>query len=245
MLIYLYDGSFTGLLTAIYEAYYRGERPEQILSQEESKQGNLFARYVEVPTDPAKADRVSLAVEQKISPKALRQIYYTYLSEIPEAGTWIYRYLDLGWQVGKKLNLHLHDERVRRILEISRKVGQEKHRMLGFVRFRQIQDRLYYAPIEPDYNILVLIAPHFSRRFADQNWIIHDLKRRWAAVFNQKQWFLTEADFPPLKTTAQEAQYQRLWQEYFDSIAIQARTNLELQRRFLPRRYWKHLIEKI
>lgn len=244
MLIYLYDGSFAGLLTAIHEAYYRRERPEQILPG--PGEGNLFARYVEIATDQAKADKVYTAVEQKISGKALRQAFYAFLSELPQVGTWIYHYWDLGWKVGKKLNLHLHDPRVSRILELSRKVSGEKHRMLGLLRFRQLNHDLYYAPMEPDYNILALVAPHFSRRMADQNWIIHDLKRGLAAVYNKEQWFLTElSQIPPLETPAEEARWQKLWQEYFDSIAIASRTNLALQRRFLPRRYWKHLIEKI
>jgi hypothetical protein len=34
---------------------------------------------------------------------------------------------------------------------------------LGLIRFKRLEDDLYYAQIEPDNNIVGLLAPHFSR----------------------------------------------------------------------------------
>ena len=45
MLYYIYDGSFEGLLTAIYEAYYRRQHPDEILSIEDIQE-NLLIEYV-------------------------------------------------------------------------------------------------------------------------------------------------------------------------------------------------------
>ena len=43
MIHYIYDGSFEGILTAIYHAYYNKEIPEQILS-EDDLQESLMVR---------------------------------------------------------------------------------------------------------------------------------------------------------------------------------------------------------
>ncbi|WP_028306403.1 hypothetical protein [Desulfitibacter alkalitolerans] len=33
MIVYIYDGTFSGLLTAVYEAFYQKEKPGQILKE--------------------------------------------------------------------------------------------------------------------------------------------------------------------------------------------------------------------
>jgi probable DNA metabolism protein len=78
---------------------------------------------------------------------------------------------------------------------------------------------------------------------ADQDWIIHDQKRQMAAIYNQQEWKLTPLNKTELEFAAREQNYQDLWKEFFDSIAIENRKNSRLQRQNMPKRYWKHLIE--
>jgi hypothetical protein len=40
-----------------------------------------------------------------------------------------------------------------------------------------------------------------------------------------------------------EQYYQKLWQQYFDTIAIESRCNPRLQARFVPYRYRHDLVE--
>ena len=40
--------------------------------------------------------------------------------------------------------------------------------MLAFVRFELLQDEVYFAKIEPDFNVLPLFRKHFKERYADQ-----------------------------------------------------------------------------
>ncbi|AEF93672.1 hypothetical protein Desca_0792 [Desulfotomaculum nigrificans CO-1-SRB] len=244
MVIYIYDGSFEGLLTAIYEAYYRREQPEHLLARREFMP-DLFSQPVYIDTDHIKSEKVFLSIENKISSAALRHVFYAFLSETEAVGTMIYNYLQLGWQVGSEVDRHLADDRVSKIHQLSQKVSRERHRMLGLIRFRQLAGGIYYAPIEPDYNVTALVAPHFVRRLADQNWIIHDLKRGLAALYNQREWIMTEMDFTrSLVYEQKEHDYQQLWRQYFDSAAVPGRINPKLQRKYMPVRYWRHLIEK-
>lgn len=244
MLTYVYDGSFEGLLTAIYEAYYRRKEPSAIMS-EQGLQQDLLMRYVHIETDPAKSDRVYTSIWCNISTTALKNVYHTFLSEDPEAGTMIYRYLRLGWKMGSRVDLHLSDETVFKIMDINRRLEFEVHRLMGFVRFRQVEGGIYYSAISPDNNVVELLAPHFAERLSDQQWIIHDVKRKLAALYNRKTWIMSEftaGDIPA--DTAEETQYARLWKQFFKTLAIPSHTNPKLQRQLMPRRYWEHLVEK-
>lgn len=244
MLYYLYDGSFEGLLTAIYEAYYRREKPDYIVFQAEYQQ-DLFSQGFTIDTDYEKADKVYRSIEEKISYDSLSNVFYVSLSDLKGIGTLIYHYLQLGWKLGPSINSHLSQDPVRSILQIRQKVAAERHRMLGLIRFQKLHNGVYYAAIEPDHNIVGLLAPHFTRRLADQNWMIHDLKRAVAAIYNQKEWVITNLNAPVnLLYEEQEKIYQQLWQQYYASISIENRKNARLQRQYMPQRYWKHLIEK-
>ncbi|MBC9783049.1 TIGR03915 family putative DNA repair protein [Heliobacterium chlorum] len=244
MIHYIYDGSFDGLLTAIYEAYYRRQVPDDIRAEGWGEE-NLFAEQVPIETDLEKAEKVFAAIEGKISPDAGHHAAYAFLSEIDGMEQAIYQYVKLGFSMGPKVDAYLTDDRVLKVHRMSHKVRTERHRMLGLLRFRLLQGNIYYAPMEPDHNIVSLIAPHFTERLSDQNWIIHDCKRGLAALYNRQEWILTELESDGAVAEVQaEAVYQQLWRDYYHSIAITGRTNRKLQRRCMPVRYWKYLIEK-
>ena len=40
------------------------------------------------------------------------------------------------------------------------------------------------ANCDPDFNVLPLIRKHFLKRYADQQWIIYDLKRDYGLYYN-------------------------------------------------------------
>lgn len=244
MIVYIYDDSFEGLLTAVHEAYYLKDKPDRIVSTDKYQQ-DLLAQSIIIETDPIKADKVYNSIIEKISKTALKYAYYVYISEIDEAATSVLDYLRLGWKLGPVVDQHLLEPRVMKVHKISQKVSRERHRLLGLVRFQQIGE-IYYSQIEPDYNVVGLIASHFAERMADQAWMIHDIKRNLAAVYNKKEWYLIEAskeELPPIEE--RETLYEDLWRTYYKHISIPERVNPKLQKRCMPVRYWKHLTEKI
>lgn len=244
MLYYIYDGSFDGLLTCIYEAYYRKEIPEKIVSKEDY-QGNLLSREIHIDTNDEKAKRVYDSIKNKISKQSLENVFYTYLAEIPDLEIWIYKYLKLGWKIGRSIDLNLTDDRVLKIHKTRLSVDRERHRMLGLIRFRLLDENIYYAPFEPQFNIVGLIAPHFAQRLSDQNWIIHDVKRGIGAVYNKEEWIIRDIDLKKdMEYGDEEIRYQKLWKEYFKSIAIKNRINPRLQKSNMPMKYWRYLVEK-
>lgn len=241
---YIYDGSFDGLLTAIYEAYYRGEKPNSILAKQDVQE-NLFVENIFIPTDVEKAQKVYNSIGTKISNTALSNVFYCFLSDLEDAGTLIFEYLQFGWKIGKDIDKYIADDRVLKIHKLKQKVTFEGHRMLGLVRFSQLSGDIYYAAIEPQYQIVGILASHFSKRLSDQHWIIHDVQRGMGAFYDKKDWVMKEIDMNPIQTiNEEEIEVQRLWREYYKSIAIKNRINPRLQRRNMPARYWKYLVEK-
>lgn len=245
MICYIYDGSFEGLLTAIYEAYYRKDNPEEFIKNDEFFP-TLLTKPVHIHTNNEKADRVYNAIKDKISNEALKYIFYVFLSDLKNSSTLIYKYVRLGFKVGKDTDMHLYNEIVLSVHKITKNVINEYHRMLGFVRFKIINGDFYYAPIEPDHNILELITPHFVKRFITHKFIIHDRKRRAASIYDGRSWCIIELSInegEELLKFSKDVLYENLWKEYFKSASIEHRKNSKLQKRNMPERYRKFMPE--
>ena len=112
---------------------------------------------------------------------------------------------------------------------------------------------MYYAIVQPDYNVLPLILSHFKNRYADQRWLIYDAMRKYGIYYDLQQVTEVQIDFSTdmqNKTALaaiydeKENLYQTLWQQYFSSVNIKARKNTKLHIQHMPKRYWKYLIEK-
>jgi probable DNA metabolism protein len=130
-------------------------------------------------------------------------------------------------------------------------VEREKHRMEAFVRFQLTRDNLFYAIVQPDFNVLPLIQSHFKSRYADQRWMIYDIQRKYGIYYDLAEVTEVQIMFSDLKTTdpasiydEKETMYQELWKQYFSSVNIKARKNTKLHIQHMPKRYWKHLTEK-
>ena len=127
-------------------------------------------------------------------------------------------------------------------------------RINQFVRFQETVEGSYYASFAPLYDVLPLSLPHFRDRFADQQWIIYDLKRNYGFLHDLKT--VSRIVFDELKVNPQNGQlhhslladdeklFQQLWKQYYKSICIQERKNPKVHRQHLPRRFWKFLPEK-
>lgn len=160
------------------------------------------------------------------------------------------RYLRLLLATGGRAAENWTDETVRRIHKLGGRIGYEIHRLHGFVRFQRLPDGLYYARVTPDHPILPLLAPHFTARFADQRWLIHDLRRNAGVYYDGAHWhFLPEVAFPTAPEHALaacdplEELCQAIWREYHGTIAISERTNPRLQKQRMPVRYWGNMTE--
>lgn len=243
MIYYVYDSTFDGLLTCIYEAYYRHESPDDIVPMERVDD-NFLIQNVYIPTDKEKATKVYKSIEEKITLESLRRVFYAYLSELPKSGAVILNYLRIGYKLGKNVDNNLENDAVLAIDKICLKVTKEKHLMLGLLRFKMLANGILYSTIEPDYNIIGILAPHFAKRMSNENWVIHDIKRNIAVFYNKKEWIIGEVDLEDdIIVHEDEEDYEEMWKSYYKHMAIQSRKNLKLKKNYMPMRYWKHLVE--
>ncbi|ASK30596.1 DNA metabolism protein [Chryseobacterium sp. T16E-39] len=247
----LYDGSFDGLLTAVFEVFEYRYKDVEIISKGRFHQENIFAEIHDVITQGDKAERVFNKLEQNIGKSGINQLLKVYLSEDPGSEQIILSAIRQSIQLPQEnILLNYADPDILKVSKICKSVDRETHRMTAFVRFEKMQDDVFFAKIDPDFNVLPLIRKHFKDRYQDQKWMIYDLRRHYGILYD-----LENCDFfyPDEKLNLEqyqqkfhdeETQYQKLWQRYFTKTNIVERKNLKLHIQHVPRRYWKYLTEK-
>jgi probable DNA metabolism protein len=245
MAVYVYDGTFEGLLTAVAMSLERNEETQDILRILPS-QCALFHQVVNVETNHGSTAELFDAVAPALSAHARRDAYHAFLGGTPGIEMLVCRYLQFGRKEGRSLDRLLSHDLVLPVRKLAQKVRSEAHRMKGFVRFRQVSEGFFYASLEPDHDILPLIAPHFADRFSDQNWIIHDLHREKGLIYNSvlNNWVITGLGLRVNPEFSEnELYFTDLWKRYFDRISVEQRKNPRLQGQMLPKKYRKHLLE--
>lgn len=246
MLVYRYDGSFEGFLCAVADCLAMGEGQPEFMRGGNSQAVGLFTGEIhEVATVRDAAVALRKRFVEAASQEAFATARYAFHSQKIGIELLVWRYLFLGLQVGKRLCVMLAEEPVHSVNRIARHVSHEAHKFKGFVRFQEVEAGFLYARIEPEADIIPIIAPHFVERVGDRPWMIHDLRRNQAAIFDQKSWRLVrDVELTAEPTlTATEHDYAALWQRYFQRHAIAERHNPKLQQQHVPLRYRKHLTE--
>ena len=251
-MIYLIDGSLESLLCAVFEWFER--KPGKVLIRLESQhQPDAFTEVFHVPNDAKKADRVWTGLNKKLAKGWLRRFYCTFLSETPEAYANLFEFACYIFSSSNGAESNYGNAHVLAIAQTARKVEREKHRMEAFIRFQHTTDGMFYCGIDPDFNVLPLIMRHFKNRYADQQWIIYDLKRHYGLFYDLEKVEEIRMDEVARKTlhkpaenmlSEKEALYATLWKDYFKSTNIVARKNTKLHVQHVPKRYWKYLTEK-
>lgn len=243
-----YDGSFEGFLTAVFEVYeYKFQDPLICVRP----RPQLFAPVHLVHTSPAKADRVLKKLRNSLSAPLCRKIYEAHLSEEDGLASLLLRFIRSGLKSGPDACNDFSNETVLRVHQAVKKVHRERHRMEAFVRFKQSADGLYFAEVAPDFDVLPLISQHFKMRYADQSWLIYDVKRAYGIMYDLHEVRIVEkaattrhGEAPGIPLHEDEIKFQDLWRRYFNSVNIAERKNMALHVRHMPVRYWPFLTEK-
>ena len=273
--IYVYDGTFDGFLTVVFDIYASKCIPLQILRVHRWQPG-LFdnvevssstsvrvkttdraenAPTQHVTTDNTKSERVWKGFVTRAKKQASRMFYLAFMSEIPDVEMTLYAYLEKLFADNTcTYHKNLLDEHSYKIYQTARKVSFEIHRFQGFVRFQETTDGLLFAAIEPDHDIVALLAPFFARRYGNQQWVIYDSKRDKGVYYKKpemheitlsdKQFDSMTGEIAQTAKSENEDLYRSLWKAYYKAINIPERKNTRLMLRLLPRRYWKYLPEK-
>lgn len=249
MTILVYDSSWAGFLTAIFESYERKISDLRICAEVHHQQSLLDTSII-ISTNEQKAKRVWIALQKKLSSNSLQEVYRCFLSELPAIETCLLDFIRLAMTVDGAEKAYSNAS-VLKISQVAKMVYREKHRMEAFVRFQLTSDGIYYAAINPDFNVIPILGSHFEKRYADQKWLIYDLRRKYGIFYNlekveeiELEMSKPDADAKQSIFSEDEALYQTLWKDYFKNVNISERKNTKLHVRHVPKRYWKYLIEK-
>ena len=249
--IFVCEDSLDGILTGVYEAWDSRLGHESVRLQTEAEGTlELFCQYRPVRRDLEKAEKVLRTVRRRMGEKAREAVCYAAACTDERKADAIYRLIVLGLSMadGTKAVDCLQNPAVLLVEKLRYKAWHEAERMLGFLRFEELENGVLYARMEPPYAVLPLIAPHFADRLYQENWIIHDLRRGQAAVHRAGGgWFLTEAEalsaLEKESRSGTEKEFQKLWQAFCSSIAIEERRNPRCQQNLLPLRFRPYMTE--
>ena len=252
MNIYTYDNTFEGFLSCVFECYSRKVFPDEIRSRV-GEQAQFFNDKFDVQTNTAKSDRVWKGIQNKLSAKNKQLPFYAFLSEEQGIEMKIFRVIQRLFSEQTNIETDFGDPDVLYLTQVSQKVKREAMRIMQFTRFQYTKDGMYFCGIEPRYDVIPLVVNHFQSRFADQKWLLYDLKRNYGILYENnkiEEVKISQRNFSSVTgqvndNILQEGEefYQKTWLSYFKHINIKERKNLKLQRQNMPRRFWKYMTE--
>lgn len=146
MNIWIYDKTFEGFLTLVFESYELKTFPDQILGEKESE-SFIFNGNHKVICDDAKAKRVWDGLTRKISVQSCQMIYKVFLSELKDIELLILRYIKEIFASKMNVELNFRNKYVLEMFDICKKVEREAHRIPMFVRFQKTAEEIYYASL--------------------------------------------------------------------------------------------------
>jgi probable DNA metabolism protein len=252
MTVFHYDKTFEGLLSAVFDAYSRKTFPDRLLSEHDIEPLFTQESHTVISSDE-KSGRVWKSLQQKLPKKACNMLMYVWLSELEGTDGLLFRYIRKTIDHAHSIALNFGDADVLEVEKIARKVGHEAMYIKQFIRFQKAADDIFFAPIRPIYNALPLAIRHFTDRFADQQWVIYDLRRQYGYYYDQHETreitFVDEdlalrEKLDESLMAADEQLFQDLWKGYFKALTIKERINPRLQRQHMPVRFWRYLTEK-
>ena len=241
--IYIYDGGFISFIALVVELFKNKIIPDDIKLYN-SYDKSLFDTEIFIKVDNEK-ENIKL-IKTKLSKQALYGIYNVFLSNNKNKEMIIYKFLINYFKYGNKVFNMRRIDSVNELINISKYVRGEAHKLKGFLRFKKMKNNFYYAEVSPTNNVIGILSLHFSRRLKEDNWIIKDTEREIYAIYDKKNiYYLTSEEVIELNLdiTEDEEFFEDLWKTFHKTIGIKERENRRCQQNFMPKRYWKNMLE--
>lgn len=240
MTYYITDGTADCFYTAVFDAY---KDKDCVITSETDVQIGLGCEMKEVRAVPEKAGRVRRRLAS-YDGRALNDVGLILRSCDPLKEQTAFVYIRLTITHGGAVRGMQANPRVLQATDTIRKVTNELHKLKGFLRFMENGDGVLYAPCSPDNDVIDLLAKHFAERLGARSFVIHDVKRKTAALCDGKQIVMTRVGDAQIYLSESEIYFTELWKQYYKSVNIAARPHEKQMKGYMPVRYWKFLPEK-
>lgn len=237
----LYDGSFEGFLTLIYDVYYESLHVSSIVKK--MPETLVFERFYEVFSDEKKAQKVFEAIHKHFTKEQQRTIFHTLLCDTRAYEMALLEYIRIGFKDPKALR-NITNPNLFYIHNLEKELLCLVHKMYGFTRFEELDDGTLYAKIETKFNIVPFLGEHFCKRLGDIPFIIHDVLRSLVFIKNDDlREIRTIASFETPTYSSDEEKFKTLWKSFFKAVAVKERFNSKLQQSWVPLLYRTYMSE--
>ena len=240
-MILVYDGTFEGFLSLVYEVYYKKLKPTKIYKTLPNE--ILFEEILEINSSKESGIKVLNAIKTKFPKEILEKILNIFMCDSKEFEMALLEYIVIGFKDSKQL-YNINNSCVFYLNNLEKELFRVTHKLTGFIRFEELEDKTLYAKIESKFNIVYFLGRHFLKRFNNQNFIIHDINRKLAFVKIENDFSIQEiAYFDEPIYSSNEQKFQKLWKSFFSGVTINERTNLKLQTQMVPLLYRTYMSE--
>ncbi len=184
MIIFVYDHSFDGLLTMIYESFLFQKRPDQIIPVKRYT-GELFGTVYHINTSAGKADTVWEEIKKRTGTAQADQYYYAFLSHEENIEMALFNVLAEVLDMEMNIPARLRSNK-KMISRMAGKVEDEVKKVIRLTKWHQTTEHILFNSIAPYFNILSVAANYFYKNSPDQRWILYDRSRDFGYYFNFK-----------------------------------------------------------
>ncbi len=239
---FLYEDTFLSLLNLIDYLVKNKIKPENIKNTKYTP--TLLDNIIKLEIE--EKESIIKRVFDSIGAYPFRLMYLVFLSTEENKELILYYFYLNALKYKEKILYHRNLKCVDKTIKIANYVSHESHKYKGFVRFRELENHVLYAQIEPVNDILVLITPHFRKRLKNEYWIIKDVKRKILGIYDKEKVYFVSEEYFSLKNTLEsksEIEFSELWKTFYKTIGIKERKNDRCRMNFMPKRYWKYMLE--
>ena len=240
MIYYFCDGTPESFFTAVFDAYNK----ECFITSDSEIQLSLGCETVRVLADAEKCRRVLQGLKQ-YDRNAEEDILTALRNCSAQKEQVCFLYINCIFERKASIKNAYSLPAVVDFNDLLYKITGETHRLKGLLRFKETANGTFYAPYSPDNNITDLLMPHFAARFKAEKFVIHDIERGIAGLYNGEYWITAHIGKAEICLSENESAFESLWKEYYKSVNVKERPHEKQMKRSMPVRYWKFLPEKI
>lgn len=240
ILIFAYDGSFEGFLSAVFDSFSMKTIPADIVVFDDMEPSLLKIHYVETNVEHAK--RVETGIAKKLGGTVLNMAKRAFLFDEKGKENAILLFIHKAFSEGKATGSKIGDETVNRVYKMCVAVNNEAERFRQFTRFSDSNGALV-AVIHPKHFVLPLIKSFFCARIKNEHFMIFDSEHGAALIHTPERTAIIPVENLELPDCTEDRFYCNLWKNYYRHIAIASRYNPTCRRNHMPKRFWQYLPE--
>ena len=239
--VYVYNDNFLSLLALIVILIRKKTIPKDIKPC--NFEFGLFDEVEELLL-PEKEETINYIIKN-IGYDNFNMIFRLYLSVFKDKELFIFYYCLYSLKYKETTRFMRNNKWVNETLKQSLYVSRENHKFKGFTRFKKMNNEIYYAEINPTNNILPLLSNHFRARLKSEYWIIKDVNRNLYSLYDKKSFIVSGDEFKinDFNLSDDEDKFLSLWKEFYNTVGIKERKNDRCRMNFMPKKYWKYIME--